>query len=150
MRHINFFYVEKIPQKQLSTERKRWVEANFEFAPFHYMLSFDGFDEVVESPSLNDLLITGRPLNMNNGLFRDAFISKKGIGILVVLPDHIEEMTDFMFDKVGELIKNVSMDLGIEEHQLVTNFYENDKKVDTIKINYAIKEAKDKFLKIRT
>jgi hypothetical protein len=148
MRPITFIYVEKIKHDQLEEEQEKWLEADFEYVPFHYMFDFTAVDPFADNLEENEYVIKGRPLSMNNGLIRDAFISIKGIGFLTVLAD--DEIPNEIYKLMGNFIKQVIIDLGIENYQLVSNFYEKDKKLDTIKLHSAIEEAVDKFLKIRS
>jgi len=148
MRYINFFYLEKINYSDFKSEKQKWEEAGFEYVPYHFLINLTDFDSLKENINIDEVVSRGRPFNMNNGLIRDSFISQKGIGILIITNG--ETITTEMYNVIGSLIKNTYVDLGIENHQLVTNFYEKDKKVDTIKVTNAVKEAKDAFIKIRS
>jgi len=147
MRHVNFVYIEKVTLSDYQKEIKKWKDANFEYVPFHYLLDLSKLDEVSIDMSLNELVTRGRPLSMNNGLIRDAFISPKGVGILVLFD--APDLSNKMYEKLGELVKFIVMDLGLNSYQLVTSFYEENKKIDVLKLNGYIKNAKDYFLKLQ-
>ena len=149
MRHISFIYIEKTMFNQIEDEKEMWREVGFEYVPFHYVIDFASVNEIDDKPELKEIVTKGRPLNMNNGLIRDSFISTKGIGILVVLKN--DYVNDLMYDKIGQLIKELVIDLGIDDYQLVSNFENENKKIDIIKLNNSIKHSEPEcFLKLKT
>jgi len=142
MRPINFIYSEVITQKDLINENSKWKEAGFEYVPFHYMVNFN-------EPNAESVSITkGRPLNMNNGLIRDSFLSTKGLGFLVVVNEY-GELPISVYENLAKLIKQVVVDIGLNEYQLATNYNIDSRKLDIIKLHSEILNAEADFLKIK-
>jgi hypothetical protein len=146
MRHLKFIYLEHIKHSDLQKEHNRWIEANFELVPFHYLLDFTSDRPDEDKDSEFPYVQKGRPLDLNNGLIRDSFISNKGIGFLVVTEDG--ELNRDIYNKIGAFVKYVVTDLGIKDFQLVTDFYEDERKLDILRVNSAIELAEVNFLKV--
>ena len=143
MRPINFIYVEAITQEDLIEENKKWKEAGFEYVPFHYMLNFS------EHKADNGaVIVKGRPLNMNNGLIRDSFLSAKGIGVLLVVNEY-GNIPISIYKQLGKLIKQTTIDIGLTEYQLATNYSIEERKLDIVKLHSEILNAEVEFLKIK-
>ena len=139
MRAISYFYVEKINQEELTEEIKKWRDANFTYVPYHWMVSFNSIN-----PNEN-LQTRGRPYALNCGLIRDSVISKSAVGVLIVT----DEFEESMYQPVANLIKDIQVDLGISNFQLVTSYLNDDRKIDIIKLQAAIANATESFVKLK-
>ena len=133
-------YVEAISESSYQDEVALWREAGFEFYPYHFLVSFRGLH-------MEPVFEKGRPLNSNCGLIRDSFLSTRSIGYLILVPDGYK-FDNEMAERIAGHMKNVIVDLGIDEFQVASNYKDKSRSVDMSMVYYAIQDAHDGFARL--